>query len=148
MSNVFEMVEDFNVNLIGIDRIHPKPIEDASEMGFLVGCLREEIDELEEANGQDFIAEIDAIIDLTYFALGGLCRMGIPSSLQSRIFEVVHQANMTKVAGKKAARENPHDLDAIKPEDWEGPEVKIAELLDGFNANLNRFARTDAAPKE
>lgn len=137
--DAFSLVEDFNVSLIGIDRIEPKPM-DEEEKGFLVGCLREEIDELEEAYGQDFIAEIDSIIDLIYFAIGGLCRMGIPSSLQRDMFGVVHKANMLKVAGKKR-RDTEHDLDAVKPEDWVGPEEELASLLDKYKANMKHFAR-------
>jgi predicted HAD superfamily Cof-like phosphohydrolase len=139
--DIFDAIEDFNVNIIGINRILPSPIEDESEFGFFVGCLKEEIEELEEAHGQDFIAEIDAVIDLIYFAVGGLCRMGIPARIQRDIFTAVHSANMQKAAGKKEAREKAHSLDAVKPEGWESPEQRIIEIIEAYNCKMVDTAR-------
>lgn len=139
MSNVFKSVEEFNVKVVGVDRIAPKPLDD-EEFGFFTGCLKEEIEELEEAHGQDFIAEVDAIIDLVYFAVGGLCRMGIPANVQERLFDIVHNANMQKNSGSKD-RQVTHSLDAVKPEGWEPPEEKIAECLDLYKERVHALAR-------
>jgi len=144
MSNVFKSVEEFNVKVVGVDRIAPKPLDD-EEFGFFTGCLKEEIEELEEAHGQDFIAEVDAIIDLVYFAVGGLCRMGIPANVQERLFDIVHNANMQKNSGSKE-RQVAHSLDAVKPEGWESPEEKIAQCLDLYKARVHKMARNTDVP--
>lgn len=128
--SIFEMVEQFNKQVIGIDRMGMCSIQDESEMKFLVGSIREELEEYKEAHGQDFIAEIDALMDLIYFAAGGLTRMGVPHQLSTAIFKAIHTSNMTKSKGKKENREVTHDLDAIKPDGWLSPERAIAKLLE------------------
>jgi len=75
---------------------------------------------------QEFLAaekahdEIDAIIDLCYFAYGALAEMGINKNQFEAIFNRVHEANMLKKAGKKEGR-NVNGTDAYKPEGWQEP---------------------------
>ncbi|WP_139116789.1 hypothetical protein [Paenibacillus polymyxa] len=69
------------------------------------------------------IGQIDALIDIKYFAEGGLVETSV---VPDRIFYLVHQANMSKIFpdGK------PHYDKVgkvIKPEGWEAPEPKIEE---------------------
>lgn len=138
--SVFEMVEEFNKEIVGVPTRDIGPIQDKEEVGYLVGCLREEIEEFEEAIDQDFIGQIDALVDLIYFAVGGLTRMGIPSMLSRRIFAAVHDANMTKKGGKKLERSIQHDLDAIKPEGWVSPEERIIKLIESHNFSKKQFS--------
>lgn len=59
--------------------------------------------------------QADAFIDSIYVALGGLIEMGI---LPGPIFEAVHEANMKKVRGNVAKRDNHEGYDAVKPPGW------------------------------
>ena len=137
MKTVFSLVEAFNKSVVGVPDRKPGSIEDAEEVGFLVGSLQEEIEEFTEALGQDFIGEIDALLDLIYFACGGLCRMGIPSDVSEKMFAAVHDANMMKAKGRKESREHGTcDLDAVKPEDWVSPEARIMTILSDYSAKL------------
>lgn len=127
--NIFESVEEFNKAVIGIDR-NVGPIESADENTWLVGVLNEETDEYFDAvTDQDFIGQIDAMIDTIYFAAGALTRMGIPADAATKMFSHVHQCNMQKRAGAKEQRTKSIDLDATKPECWVGPEEGIAAIL-------------------
>lgn len=122
----------FNNNLLGINR-PIGPIEDPKERDWLVGALREEIDEyLDSVKDHDFIGQIDSMVDLIYFAIGGLVRMGLDEDAIHSIFSVVHEANSLKKAGVKAEREHTHNLDATKPKGWVSPEEKISEIIDCY----------------
>lgn len=89
-----------------------------------VNCLKEEIDELEEAYlKQDLASTADALIDLIYFALGMACRMGLP---MDEAWKLVHEANMKKIFG---VTKRGFATDAVKPFDWADPVHRIRELL-------------------
>ena len=137
--SIFSMVEEMNRKIVKVPVREVGPIEDSKEVGYLIGCLREEIDEFEEAIDQDFIGQIDALIDLIYFAAGGLTRMGIPSALSEQIFAAVHDANMTKRNGVKTERSISHELDAVKPEGWVGPEERIIKLVESYKFDVSEF---------
>lgn len=137
MKSAFALVEEFNHTLIGVPVRQPGTIENEEELGFLIGSLQEEVDEFDQAAGQDFIAEIDSLIDLIYFAMGGLVRMGIPSEASEKIFIAVHEANMQKVKGRKDRPNGSCDLDAVKPEGWVSPEERIMEILEQYQASIN-----------
>ena len=137
--SVFEMVEEFNKEIVKVPARDVGPIQDSKEVGFLIGWLREEIDEFEEAIDQDFIGQVDALIDLIYFAAGGLTRMGIPSNISRKIFAAVHDANLTKTSGMKIERSIAHELDAIKPKDWVGPEERIIRILESYKFANKEF---------
>ena len=123
---IFELVENFNREIIDTKRDQIEPLEE-NEFKWLMGTLREEIQECEEA--KTTIDQIDAILDLIYFACGGLTRMGLSHEQSSHIFKIVHDANMRKAKGKKKGRVIESDLDAIKPDDWEPPEKSMQEYL-------------------
>lgn len=133
---MFEKVAKFNKELIGIDR-QPGAVEDRGEFDFMVGTIDEEKLELIEAFDEgDFIKALDATADLIYFATGFFTRMGIGPKTAQKICYAVHDCNMQKVAGKKSAREVTHDLDAVKPAGWVGPEERIMEILSADDASL------------
>jgi predicted HAD superfamily Cof-like phosphohydrolase len=67
---------------------------------------------------QDFNEQVDAILDLIYFAIGRLYEMGVPEEVAKMYFNNVHKANMKKVRGKT---KRGHDADASKPEGWQPP---------------------------
>ncbi len=128
---MFEQVEDFNIMVVGVPSERKPGMVDDSEANWLVGALTEEINEFIDARAdQDFPGCIDAMIDLMYFAMGGLTRMGIRAEVSKEIFNAVHSANMDKVSGIKAERLAKHDLDAVKPEGWASPEERIIAILE------------------
>jgi len=87
---------------------------------FRIGCLQEELDELKAArNGDD---AVDALIDLSVFAIGTLDLFGIDAEMA---WNRVYAANISKEVGIKEARPNPLGLpDLIKPEGWTAPTHK------------------------
>jgi len=84
---------------------------------FRIGCLQEELDEPKAArNGDD---AVDALIDLSVFAIGTLDLFGIDAEMA---WNRVYAANISKEVGIKEARPNPLGLpDLIKPEGWTAP---------------------------
>ncbi|MDR6779532.1 putative HAD superfamily Cof-like phosphohydrolase [Paenibacillus peoriae] len=69
------------------------------------------------------IGQIDALTDIKYFAEGGFVETSV---VPDRIFDLVHQANMSKIFPDG----EPHYDKVgkvIKPEGWEAPEPKIEE---------------------
>jgi len=126
---MFKLVEKFNRDIIGIKRNKLLEINE-KEFTWFLGVLNEEINELKDAHtNHDFVLQVDSIIDLIYFAIGGLVRMGISAEKMERIFKVVNIANMNKIKGKKEARDVKHNLDAIKPEGWTDPYNDILKIL-------------------
>ena len=87
---------------------------------FRIGCLQEELDELKAAkNGDD---AVDALIDLSVFAIGTLDLFGIDAEMA---WNRVYAANISKEVGIKEARPNPMGLpDLIKPAGWIAPTHK------------------------
>jgi len=92
----------------------------AEFLEFRIGCLQEELDELKAArNGDD---AVDALIDLSVFAIGTLDLFGIDAEMA---WNRVYTANISKEVGIKEARPNPLGLpDLIKPEGWTAPTHK------------------------
>jgi len=92
----------------------------AEFLEFRIGCLQEELDELKTAkNGDD---AVDALIDLSVFAIGTLDLFGIDGEMA---WNRVYAANISKEVGIKEARPNPMGLpDLIKPAGWIAPSHK------------------------
>ena len=92
----------------------------AEFLQFRITCLQEELDELKAAqNGDD---AVDALIDLSVFAIGTLALFGIDAEMA---WDRVYKANITKEVGIKEARPNPLGLpDLVKPEGWTAPTHK------------------------
>ena len=82
--------------------------------------MEEEINEFQEATTpQD---ELDALIDVIYFAVGGIYDLGLTHEQAKEAFCRVHHANMAKVAGVKEGR-SVTTQDAAKPEEWPEPDL-------------------------
>ena len=92
----------------------------AEFLQFRIKCLQEELDELKAAqNGDD---AVDALIDLSVFAIGTLDLFGIDAEMA---WDRVYKANITKEVGIKEARPNPLGLpDLVKPEGWTPPDIE------------------------
>lgn len=123
-------VYTFNREVLGLDdRQEVLPL-DLPERDWLAAALREEIEELLEA--RNLAEEVDALIDLCYFAIGGMVRLGLTEMQATSCFEAVHNANMTKKIGVKETRPNDGSVaDAVKDESFQDPTYLIKEILGG-----------------
>ncbi len=122
-------VIDFNRQVLSITH-RDKGLLSVPELNQTINCLREEIDEFHESHESgDYIASVDALIDLIYFAVGGLYRMGLDSDEISDCASAVHAANMDKKLGIVPRRGDGSSPDAIKSTEWTGPEHRLAAIL-------------------
>lgn len=124
-------VIEFNRDILGIAARAIEPLN-FTESSHLIKCLNEETQEFKEAYEYgDFIKQTDSLLDLVYFALGGLYKMGFTADMTAEIFTAIHEANMTKKKGKVAHRDTGA-ADAVKPNGWIPPEQRIADILDRY----------------
>ena len=130
MSHFVDQVVDFNKRVLMIDQRNIDMLK-ANEFEISVKCLQEELDEFAEAfKSGDIIGCIDAIIDLKYFAVGVMYKMGLTPETMKQCMTAVHEANMEKKLGVVAKRAVEGVADAVKPEGWVSPEERIASILD------------------
>jgi hypothetical protein len=89
-------------------------------LDFRVRFLQEELDEIKEAlENRDAEEIIDGLIDLAVVDIGTLDLIANDPYLA---WDAVHSANMSKRAGVKENRPNPHGLpDLMKPDGWVAP---------------------------
>ena len=123
-------IYEFNHKVLGIYQDTydgPHKLPDSEEL-WLTRALLEEIVEFSQA--QDVVGKVDALLDLTYFAIGGLARMGVTREQAEACFTSIHNANMRKVFGVKETRTQDGDVaDAVKGEDFEAPEDQMRKIL-------------------
>lgn len=91
---------------------------------FALKALEEELFEFSVA--ENINDQIDALLDLVYFALGRLYEMGIPVHAAKACWNAVHQANMEKTCGITS---RGFFNDAVKPEGWVAPDHSWVEAL-------------------
>jgi predicted HAD superfamily Cof-like phosphohydrolase len=118
----------FNDQVIGIG---PQPLNPLTQKQaeWLLKFIDEEATEFREAfESQDIVKMVDAVIDLCYGAMGTLRKMGLDESQAMASFMAVHIANMSKEKGNVARRGDSTE-DAVKPEGFVPPDVRIAEIL-------------------
>lgn len=116
LTRMIEQARRFAQEVIGLP-IPVKPTQlDYDRKQWAMHALREELVEFRDATTIE--DEADALIDLSYFALGRLVEMGLsPTAL----FDEVHAANMRKRRGKLSKRPGSLGHDAVKPEGWTPP---------------------------
>lgn len=130
MPSFAHKVIDFNQTVLKIQPRVQCPLSQP-EFDITVKALNEEVQEFIQASkDSDYIGQIDALIDLQYFAMGALYKLGLTADQINRCCSAVHEANMTKKLGVKASRGDGSAADAIKPEGWEAPEVRIGAILE------------------
>ena len=118
MERFLALVHVFNRDIIGYP-IPEKPqrlSDDRKDWARTV--LEEEL--IEFYNAETLEDEADALVDLSYFALGRLVEMGVVPGL---VFDEVHEANMRKRRGELSKRPNSLGYDAVKPDGWTGPNL-------------------------
>lgn len=102
----------------------------------MVADLKESIDQAQtkvlakqEPTQDPLVEEVDALVDLLYFTYGSFALLGVDPT---RIFEIVHEANMGKLFADGQPHYHPVTNKVLKPDNWEtdfAPEVKIAAEL-------------------
>lgn len=128
---VSEVVE-FNQQILGIEQ-RPVGLLSDAELDISVRCLTEEVNEFEDAhNNGDIIGAIDGAVDLLYFGIGVLYKLGLTDEDIGAVCSAVHSANMEKKKGVNERRGDGTAADAVKPEGWVGPEERIAGILDAI----------------
>lgn len=121
---------EFNREILGEDPRQMVLPLDLPVEEWLIAALKEEVQEYEDAN--NLAEKVDALIDLCYFAVGGLVKLGLDENKAHMCFQAVHKANMTKKPGIKATRPNDGSVvDAIKDETFQDPTERIKEIING-----------------
>lgn len=124
-------VIEFNQQILGIQ---PREKNMLNLVEYDISCkaLLEEVEEFQEGhlNG-DFIACVDAMVDLMYFSVGVLYKMGLSAEEITKCMTAVHEANMEKKLGVNYKRGDGSAADAVKPYGWISPEHRIIDILDG-----------------
>jgi predicted HAD superfamily Cof-like phosphohydrolase len=90
-----------------------------------IDWMLEELNEYKNAN--TLVDEVDALIDLQYFLTGTFVLHGVKPD---RIFEIVHNANMSKLWEDGKPRYREEDGKVIKPPSWQNPEPLIAKEIE------------------
>ena len=140
MANVFEDVAEFHAKflLVSDEPPVPKNYTSTEMLRFRTGFLIEESQEHNDAaNAGDLVKAIDANLDAIYVAVGNLRMMGVGSILASRLWDIVHRANMAKVRAERAedsARSTTFDV--IKPPGWVAPDESLRRLLRRHGADV------------
>ncbi|BBM88533.1 hypothetical protein COTS27_00214 [Spirochaetota bacterium] len=93
------------------------------DVSFITRMVNDELAELKAA--KTLTDQSDALVDTIYYILHIACKNGINLD---PLFEIVHAANMDKVA--KGVNRRRSDGKVLKPENWQPPEPKLAHILE------------------
>ena len=145
MEKYLDLVLQFNQDIIGLPIPEQPSRLDPERKKWASGALSEELTEFMDAT--ELEDEVDALLDLVYFALGRVIEMGV---VPGAAFEEVHAANMAKVRGELSKRPNAKGFDAIKPDGWQPPNLLPYLALDrrqvraAYEAALSKREATEA----
>lgn len=118
ISMFHEMVFRFNVDIIGLPIPAQPSLLSPVRKTWAETALAEELNEFIDAETRE--DEVDAMLDLAYFALGRVVEMGY---VPGPAFEEVHQRNMAKKRGELSKRPGSLGYDAVKPNGWTAPDI-------------------------
>ena len=118
----------FNRDVLGISPLlFPRRLPE-TERAWLLAALAEECEEF--GSSRSIEDDVDSLIDLIYFAVGGLYRHGLTEEQAARCFQAVHSANWEKKLGVVESRPNDGTVaDAVKPSGWADPKIAIGSIL-------------------
>lgn len=127
MPSFFEDVEEFN-RRFGLPHSgdgHPPGHLEPDVLLYRIGFMLEELTEFAQAAARgDLAGMTDALVDLTYIALGTAAFKHLPFE---EAWAEVHRANMAKepVTGADDPRSpRGHRLDVVKPDGWTPPDIE------------------------
>lgn len=155
MEKYLALTHQFNADIIGLPIPETPGRLDPDRKKWAGGALSEELTEFMDADSLE--DEVDALIDLCYFALGRVIEMGV---VPGAAFEEVHAANMAKRRGELSKRPHAKGFDAVKPDDWTPPnllpylsldrrQVRAAyETVLSRQEATERLAEPDTSPKD
>ena len=126
--NVWEQIYTFNTEVLGVEPMGLGMLN-ADEVNDLHAFISEETDEFVQAD--TMVEQVDALLDLIYFAVGGLTKVGMTPDEMAECMTAVHTANMTKSLGKKDTRPDIQGTDARKPPGFVAPDEAIKRILEG-----------------
>lgn len=103
---------------------------------FRLKFLQEELDEFKKAHDEGNLEDaIDALIDLQYVLHGTAQMMGITPEQWSEHWDVVQNANMSKVRASHAGEsKRGTSLDVVKPSGWVAP--NHTPIIDKYNPTM------------
>lgn len=126
--DIIGKVFDFNELIIGTGHVDLNPLDEA-KFNWTMRAYTEELVEFSKAfKEQDIVGMVDGCLDLVYFAIGTLKKMGLSREQAIACMNHIHEKNMLKKKGKMETRGNEAD-DAVKPVEWVGPEEGISQIL-------------------
>lgn len=132
----FQKIKDFNQRIVKLQGVKIAHYLAPERLDWFKNVVNEELQEFEEAlNKKSCPDMLDALIDLTYFIKGRAIECGFTETQWNKAFDAVHMANMSKSKGNKG---RGSDMDAVKDENWQGPEGLIEAMLNesGYYGNL------------
>lgn len=130
MNQFIEAVVQFNQQILGIEQRTPVGMT-GKEEDITIKCLIEEVHELRDAQEVcSVVDQVDALVDLIYFAVGALYKVGLTPQQINECCMAVHAANMSKKRGTNAKRDTGA-ADAVKPSDWVPPETRLEQIIFG-----------------
>ena len=87
--------------------------------------VKEEVQEFLDAD--NVIDQADALVDIMYFVLGSAVEIGVDLE---PVFDIVQNANMSKLWADGKPHYREFDGKVAKPEGWQAPEPQIeAEII-------------------
>lgn len=117
--DIFKLTAHFNDQVCGLQQPDRPTSLGRERLKWFIRAAQEELEELEDAASTE--DQVDAILDLIYFAAGRMYEMGINGEA---CFEVIHTANMQKRQGELAKRPGSKGHDAVKPPEWQAPDLR------------------------
>jgi len=116
-NDIRDFHEKFDLDYNGEPRMLPKELAQ-----FRIRFLKEELDEYIEAVATgDMAKAFDALLDLTYVAMGTSYLHGFP---WSDGWIAVHTANMAKIRAERALdSKRGSTFDVVKPRGWLPPDI-------------------------
>lgn len=125
MINLVKDVYEFNEKIIGTKQPDTPTTLSRERLLFALTAMYEELHEFTLASNQNNVAEqVDAMIDLIYFAIGRCYEIGISQEAFMACWNLVQEKNMAK---KRGTKNRGTDQDACKPYGWVAPD--LGEIL-------------------
>lgn len=132
MNKQFEMVRDFQSKMGQPVADKPTEMDKQRKVERWI-YMDEELDEF--CSAETVVDQADAMIDLIYLALGTMVELGVKPE---KLFEIVHNANMSKLWPDGKPRTNPETGKIIKPPTFVRPEPLLQEEIEKQILNANK----------